>query len=442
MLLAAEAAFPPEAVPRERLERVEQALYPKGDRRDQVPSRLHQGVAELVAQIRQRDEDHQAEVFTTNYDDLLEQALRDWGVYCKPRYRWHNPRLPRDLVVHHIHGYLGAEETSDDVVVGSLDYDRVARVGLDWPGEELGTALARGPMLFVGTSLTDPNLLRILGKLRDRHESVRPDEGDAGYGHHVLLLAWQGLGFDRRSEPREEAARRLRLGHLLENLWRRYHVEVVLLDDFSDITLFLREVASAGPSYRPDPKARVQRLYDRVMRDFRELQEQFHRLLQDDLQAYLVDLIGSDATLTLWLCDGEGSAVLFGSSSRVHPRSEDLYRRLDNHRDDWVTQEAMASEGVKVKAPREETGRAEETRWATVGAAPLQPVLEQGPPVTAGALSFGTTKPWNAQDKNFADAGSRPGTGVGRGMGRAAGAVLARVRSWSRDRVTGRGDKP
>lgn len=217
-----------------------------------MPSRLHRGVAELVVKVRERNS--HAEIFTTNYDDLLEQALRDRGIDCRPRYRWHNPRRSGGFAVHHIHGFLGADESSDDIVVGSLDYERVARTGSDWAGEELGTALAKGPMLFVGTSLTDPNLLRILGKLRDRHDvTPRMAETDgraSGYGRHVLLLAWQGLGFDQRGEPGEEIVERERLAHLLEDLWRRYHVQVVLLDDFSDITLFLREVAS-GPDFRP-----------------------------------------------------------------------------------------------------------------------------------------------------------------------------------------------
>lgn len=396
--LAAEAAFAPDDGPEVRLAQVEKALYVGLAPEHRLPSRFHQAIAQLV-KARAAHRQRQVELFTTNYDDLLEQALTGEGVQCNPRCRWYNHPSPEIVRVHHIHGFLGREEKSDDIVVGSLDYDRVAQAGSDWPGEELGASLAKGPILFVGASMTDPNLLRILAKLRNRSTGQAGEEGAAQYGRHVLLLARQGL-----QVPKKHG---VKFHGLLQNLWERYRVQVVLLDDFSDQTLFVRECAHAIESGRaPDPRARVAALYEAVMDRFPDRQAEFHQWLGDDMKHHLGRHLGKEArTLSLWLCDGAGKVRLFGSSGRVHRTLGEMTTREDHHEDGWVVTEAMALEGTKVKPPRKEELSGEDALWNTVGAAPLQPALGGGPNVTVGALSFGTARPWSETDPSFLAAG-------------------------------------
>lgn len=410
-LLAAEAAFEPEAESLERRKKVAAALYGSPGRRRFYPSRLHQAVAKLALCSLERG--NQVELFTTNYDGLLEEAvneaLGDGGPACQPRCRWRNPRRPDVVPVHHIHGYLDAEDEtadSDDVVVGSLDYERIAQASWDWPGEELGAALAKGPILFVGTSLTDPNLLRILAKLRNRH-----DHGRDGGEDNTLLLAWQGLGVGE--DDRE------RFGHLLDNLWRRYRIKAVLLDDYSDLTLFLHETAqvTANPDHLPAPGKRVASFHDQVMSHFEVLRGVFADELQRDLGGGLAKVLGEgkgyEQTLSLWLSDGHGRIWLVGSTGKSRGDGDDLYWRRDNHGDGWITPLAMAWDAARASAPQRtpEDGPEGEAadgpgRWRSVGAAPLRLPLEGGPPVAVGALSYGTTRPWDEQDPVFRQAGT------------------------------------
>jgi hypothetical protein len=178
--------------------RLHQALYgglPSGE--PFRPSAVHWHIASLV------DHELMPDVFTSNYDDLLEdakQALRRSG-----RIRHFHGRLPQE--------WNGATRLADPPVVTSRDYmaaeiqERYLRVS---------GALANKTALLVGFSLTDPNLARII------HSQARDCR--------AILVASPG----RLNGAQQE----LRLD-LLQKYWYGLNIAVTAIEAHEELPAFL-----------------------------------------------------------------------------------------------------------------------------------------------------------------------------------------------------------
>ncbi len=169
------------------------------------PSASHWHIASLVDRRLMRN------VFTSNYDDLLEDAKR---------------ALNRSGRVRHFHGRLPqswgrATRLYDPPVVTSRDYFAAED---ERRYERLAAALRDKTVLLVGLSLSDPNLARI----------IRNEARDC----RAILVASSG-GLDRSQQS-------LRLG-LLRRFWRGLNINVTAIDTYEQLPAFLlalrREVA-------------------------------------------------------------------------------------------------------------------------------------------------------------------------------------------------------
>lgn len=386
-LLAAEAAFARGATADERKAQVALALYEENARESFLPSELHQAIALLASQ---RGPDG-LQIFTTNYDELIEQALRSQGLKCRPRYTAANRGSRSAFPIHHIHGFLGLSKDSKDVVLGHTDYARISVGSSDWPGEAISTAASNGPVLFVGASLTDPNLLRILDRLKDRE-----------YEKSVLVLARQGL--DVPWGLREEFRR------LLEIQWSHYNVEVVLLEDFCDISLFVRELASAHEEAYVPPRERLQAVWSPLWKHFDKAQQDFAETLERGIETHLRRYLGPVGNLALWLNDARGRLVKFAVNDRLHRSPKTLHHIEDRYDTGWVVSEAVAYENTIVRDLRtpslsgdedSQDGpelRSTDQRWNVIAVTPLRPALGGRGHIVAGALSCAAV---SLDEKNF-----------------------------------------
>ncbi len=255
-LLGAEAAFGPGVSSATRKQKIAEALFGGESRNDFEPSHLHFAVGAL-AQARGPTG---IQLFTTNYDDLLERAFELSGLKCFSRFDFLDPSGLDSFTVHHLHGLLGRKRKdgryleSQDIVLTQSDYDRLYRPEHDWPGEDLPKAASRGPLLFLGTTLTDPNLVRYLNRLKDRR-----------LGPHVQVLPRQGLGVSQDLFPR--------FAQRLSDQWSKSNVEVVFVEDFVDVTAFVYElISSRGGVYKP-PAHWLRGLWRQATKNFRRRQE-------------------------------------------------------------------------------------------------------------------------------------------------------------------------
>lgn len=165
------------------LERLRTHLY-ANERRLKGPTALT-AVTDLVARsTRTRGV---AAVITFNFDDLLERGLRRRRVPFVPVSDARRPVGP-GLRIYHAHGYVPSTGplARGDVVFTEDDYHRLTETAFHWSLSEIVERLRKSTVLFVGLSMSDPNLRRLLdaskNDARPRHwqiqkrHAIRPDQ--------------------------------------------------------------------------------------------------------------------------------------------------------------------------------------------------------------------------------------------------------------------------
>lgn len=173
-----------------------ESLYPNTSGDPYRPSVLHWHIASLV------DRKLMPDVFTSNYDDLLEDAKQSLG---------------RSGRVRHFHGRLaqhwaGTSRLADPPVITSRDY-MAAEEHRRY--ERFAGALKNKTVLLVGFSLSDPNLARII---RNQARDCRA----------ILVASPSNL------DPRQKALR----VDLLRRYWRGLNVTVTAIEAYEELPAF------------------------------------------------------------------------------------------------------------------------------------------------------------------------------------------------------------
>jgi hypothetical protein len=112
-------------------------------------------------------------VLTTNFDDLLEAELRRKGVTALPVYN-DSRRRGDKLPVIHVHGYLPrrGDIPTCELVFTEDEYHRISYSFFHWSLADIVNCFRNYTVLFVGHSLSDPNLRRLLDATRNADEPV------------------------------------------------------------------------------------------------------------------------------------------------------------------------------------------------------------------------------------------------------------------------------
>ena len=171
--------------------------------------------------------------WTTNYDQLIEQALREAGK--TPDVKYTNEHLAvtrprRDAVIYKMHGDV---DHPNEAVLLKDDYENY-HIKRGAYLSALSGDLVSKTFLFVGFSFTDPNLDYVLSRIRitfrenqRRHFCIfkrrvkLPDESDAEFEH-------------------AQVKQRLAIADL-----KRFNIKTLLIDDFPDITDILARIERA-----------------------------------------------------------------------------------------------------------------------------------------------------------------------------------------------------
>ncbi len=123
-------------------------------------------------------------IVNLNFDDLLVTALQDAGLPAYARYRSNDLR-PGEIAVLHPHGFVprpGQAVPRQEFVFTEDEYNRLTLEPFHWAATELASQIHSYRAFFVGLSMQDPNLRRILdaakrkGRPRERrHFLMRRD---------------------------------------------------------------------------------------------------------------------------------------------------------------------------------------------------------------------------------------------------------------------------
>ena len=100
-------------------------------------------------------------IISYNYDDLIEQEVKKtnpcYSVYAKTR-----PIDDKSYHVYHVHGFIPKEGEWSEIVLGEKEYHKIYQESYNWGNVEQLHALCRSTCFFIGLSMTDPNLRRLI----------------------------------------------------------------------------------------------------------------------------------------------------------------------------------------------------------------------------------------------------------------------------------------
>lgn len=116
-------------------------------------------------------------IITYNFDDLLEQKFEEKDIQYNVIAGEEDRQLFDKLNIYHVHGYLpsDSEQISNDpgLVFSEEDYHRVYQDAYSWSNLAQLNAMRENTCLFIGCSLTDPNLRRMLDVVARNDEKPR-----------------------------------------------------------------------------------------------------------------------------------------------------------------------------------------------------------------------------------------------------------------------------
>ncbi|SHJ63395.1 SIR2-like domain-containing protein [Malonomonas rubra DSM 5091] len=162
--------------------------------------------------------------WTTNYDKLIETALRSEGKvpdvkYTVPQLATTKPK--RDAVIYKMHGDIDHPDTA---VITKDDYEKYSNNFGAYINALSGDLVSK-TFLFLGFSFTDPNLDYILSRVRITfRENQR---------RHYCIFRKRSQLEGESDEDFKQAEIRQRL--VIEDL-KRFNIKTILIDDFQQIT--------------------------------------------------------------------------------------------------------------------------------------------------------------------------------------------------------------
>lgn len=176
-------------------------------------------------------------IWTTNYDTLIEDALKAIG--RRPNVKHSTKQLAgrvrvSDVTVLKMHGDISLP---DEAVLTRDDYEEYAKTRQLF-SEKLQGDLVSQTFLFLGFSFTDPNIDYILSR-------IRVLLGRGVRTHYCLMKRPTPIAeADAKAKAEHDyEARRLELR--MQDL-KRYGIQTVLIDDYSEITTLLEELNKAS----------------------------------------------------------------------------------------------------------------------------------------------------------------------------------------------------
>jgi len=359
-------------------------LYGDNDPLGYLPGAIGQEIAKLRVCF---GEDLQ--ILTTNYDDLIEQALVDNGVpkskirsYVTKRSAEH--RAKGTVGVTHLHGRAARSGDPKGIVLTEGHYHRMQR-GSSWQEKLVTERLKDSQCLFVGTSLADPNLIRYL------------------YGYDPPESARHAAIFVREAEPSSPSPVRAVLEESACKRWERCGVRAIFVDHFADAAQLLYEIRyrrEAGDSYEPinDRAAELivkaeKGFYAGGLEEFGRRQVVLSEWLRNMLSKVIEALrdIGEDLPpseklgMGLWLMNSDGQYLTgWAHSDRAHQDPATVSPVLIHAASKWVAVRTVCR-GLVVQQDTNNYA----SRWHLVRGVPV--VLEDPSRIPIGCLTLTST---------------------------------------------------
>lgn len=151
---------------------VHEALY---DQKFNINTKLFDAIAKIS--IPQRSYCGIKSVITYNFDDLLEMKFEQKDIRYNVVSCEEDRPASDKLNIYHVHGYLPSDLEKSagnfNLIFSEEDYHKVYQDSYSWSNLAQLNALKENTCLFIGSSLTDPNLRRLLDVAARSEENAR-----------------------------------------------------------------------------------------------------------------------------------------------------------------------------------------------------------------------------------------------------------------------------
>lgn len=199
---------------------------------------LDTGLLNAIARIStpQRGYSGIKSIITYNFDDLLERKFRQKDIQHNIISGEDDRQLIDKLNIYHVHGYLPSDfsEVPDELnlIFSEEDYHRVYRDAFSWSNLTQLGALRENTCLFIGCSLTDPNLRRLLDVAARNGETPR----------HYAILKRKRFGNQNENQLVNRDIMEL-YQKIDNNIQKAYYqklgLNIIWIDDFEEIPVIL-----------------------------------------------------------------------------------------------------------------------------------------------------------------------------------------------------------
>lgn len=239
--------------------------------------------------------------WTTNYDSLIEEALRDARKtvdvkHCNSQLSLTVPH--RDAIVYKMHG---DKSNPNEAILIKDDYEQYYQKHAQFITSLSGDLISK-TFLFIGFSFSDPNLDYILSRIRiDYKENNRQ--------HYAIMRNVSKNDYE--SEADYDYAKRkqeLFMGDL-----KRYSIKPLMIDDYNEITDILKEINRrlnhnnvfvSGSAY-----------------EYSEYSED-EKAATDFIQSLSQRLIQTGFNIISGFGLGVGSAVIYGALQEIYMKNQ------------------------------------------------------------------------------------------------------------------------
>lgn len=219
---------------------------------------------QAIAELIKRSDGNVRGVVSFNFDGLLEEELAKRKVPTISVFDG-SRQYSRDFRIIHPHGFVPRQGTIEraHLVFTEDDYHKLTESVFHWGLSEIVGELRHSTVLFIGLSMSDPSLRRLLDATRNsdipphwqlqlRHQ-VRPrEEREAKKDVAKRASEWgKILGNNERKDPPELAAALNDALHQADtydrDLFQSMGVKTIWLESFDDIPALLKKIPTTLP---------------------------------------------------------------------------------------------------------------------------------------------------------------------------------------------------
>ena len=186
-------------------------------------------------------------IINYNFDDLVEKNLKRLRVKYHSIYGEGMIPDADELGIYHVHGFLPQEKENYENLTKSLlvfseeGYHKLMLEPYNWANISQLNYMINNTCLFIGLSMTDPNMRRLL-----EIAAQKRTENDGDCQHYAIMRRFRMKesaevdsikSFERVNET------------LQESFFKELGVNVIWIDEFSDIPIILRQIKGNYESY-------------------------------------------------------------------------------------------------------------------------------------------------------------------------------------------------